>query len=253
MFFDTHAHYYDEAFDEDREQVICAVHDSGVELVVNASSDRDTSLKVMRLSEKYEFMYAAVGWHPQDADTFDDVKSPELIRDWIKKPKVKAIGEIGLDYHFDKPDRDVQKRALYRQMELASELKVPVVIHDRDAHADCFEIVRQFPDVCGEFHCYSGSVEMARQLIDMGWYLGFTGVVTFKNARKAIDVVKMCPIDRILIETDCPYLAPVPVRGKRNDSRYLPYTAAKIAEIRGMDTDDIARITFDNGRRFFGI
>lgn len=253
LYFDTHAHYNDEAFDSDRAQVLGAVHDSGVELMVNAGNDLATSLAAMRLSEEYEFVYAAVGWHPEDARTFDEVKSPELIRSWLKNSKVRAIGEIGLDYHYDEPERDVQRRVFCKQMELARELNMPVVIHDRDAHADSLGIVKQFPNVCGEFHCYSGHAEMAKQLIDMGWYLGIGGVVTFKNAHKVVDVVKMCPVDRILIETDCPYLAPAPFRGKRNDSRYLSYTVAKIAEIKGMEPDEIAKITLDNGRRLFGI
>ncbi|NLW66149.1 MAG: TatD family hydrolase [Clostridiales bacterium] len=252
MYFDTHAHYNDEAFDADRSQVLSEIRDSGVSLVVNAGNDLETSLAAMRLAEKHDFIYAAVGWHPQDADSFD-AESPELIRKWLKNPKVRAIGEIGLDYYYDNPERDVQRRVLYRQMELARELNVPVVIHDREAHADCLEIVRRFPEVCGEFHCYSGSAEMAKKLIDMGWYLGFTGVVTFKNARRVIEVVEICPVDRMLIETDCPYLAPVPVRGKRNDSRYLRHIAEKIAEIKGMAPEEIARITLNNGRRFFRV
>lgn len=252
MYFDTHAHYNDEAFDADRSQVLSEIRDSGVSLVVNAGNDLETSLAAMRLAEEHDFIYAAVGWHPQDADSFD-AESPELIRKWLKNPKVRAIGEIGLDYYYDNPERDVQRRVLYRQMELARELNVPVVIHDREAHADCLEIVRRFPEVCGEFHCYSGSAEMAKELIDMGWYLGFTGVVTFKNARRVIEVVEICPVDRMLIETDCPYLAPVPVRGKRNDSRYLRHIAEKIAEIKGMAPEEIARITLNNGRRFFRV
>jgi len=252
LYFDTHAHYNDEAFDADRSQVLSEIRDSGVSLVVNAGNDLETSLAAMRLAEEHDFIYAAVGWHPQDADSFD-AESPELIRKWLKNPKVRAIGEIGLDYYYDNPVRDVQRRVLYRQMELARELNVPVVIHDREAHADCLEIVRRFPEVCGEFHCYSGSAEMAKKLIDMGWYLGFTGVVTFKNARRVIEVVEICPVDRMLIETDCPYLAPVPVRGKRNDSRYLRHIAEKIAEIKGMAPEEIARITLNNGRRFFRV
>lgn len=252
MYFDTHAHYNDEAFDADRSQVLSEIRDSGVSLVVNAGNDLESSLAAMRLAEEHDFIYAAVGWHPQDADSFD-AESPELIRKWLKNPKVRAIGEIGLDYYYDNPERDVQRRVLYRQMELARELNVPVVIHDREAHADCLEIVRRFPEVCGEFHCYSGSAEMAKELIDMGWYLGFTGVVTFKNARRVIEVVEICPVDRMLIETDCPYLAPVPVRGKRNDSRYLRHIVERIAEIKGMAPEEIARITLNNGRRFFRV
>ena len=252
MYFDTHAHYTDEDFDTDREETLKAVHESGVELIINASSDYDSSLKAIELSEKYPFIFATVGWHPHDAKTFSD-ESVKYIRQWCALPKVRAIGEIGLDFYYDLSERDVQREVFVRQMELARELKMPVVIHDRDAHEQCMEIIRKFPDVKGAFHCYSGSSEMAKEILNMGWYLGFTGAITFKNARKALEVIQMCPSDRILIETDCPYLAPVPFRGKRNDSRYLPYMAQAVAEIKGISVEEAATLTNQNGRRFFGI
>lgn len=252
MYFDTHSHYTDEAFDADRDETIAAVYNSGVELIMNASSDLESSLKALELAEKYPYIYATVGWHPHDAKTFND-ESGELIRQWCKLSKVRAIGEIGLDYYYDLSERDVQREVFTRQMELAKELNMPVVIHDREAHADCMEIIRKFPEVRGEFHCYSGSAEMAKEILNMGWYLGFTGAITFKNARKSHEVIDICPIDRILIETDCPYLAPVPHRGKRNDSRNLPYMAQTIAEVKGLRADEIANITKENGRRFFAI
>ncbi len=252
MYFDTHAHYTDESFDNDRDETIKAVRESGVELIMNASSDNESCVKSLELSEKYPFIYSAVGWHPHEAKTFTK-ESEELIRRWCTLPKVRAIGEIGLDFYYDLSERDVQRGVFIRQMELARELKKPVIVHDRDAHAECMEIIRKFPNIKGVFHCYSGSAEMAKEILDMGWYLGFTGAITFKNARKALEVIEMCPNDRILIETDCPYLAPVPHRGKRNDSRFLPYMAQKVAEIKGISVEDAAEMTYLNGRRFFEI
>ncbi len=253
MLFDTHAHYTDEAFDADRDAVIRAVHDSGVGLVMNSSSDEKSSREAVALAEKYDFIYASVGWHPEDAAGFSE-RSLDLIREWVRHPKVRAIGEIGLDYHYeDAAPRELQKEVLERQLQLALELKMPVVIHDREAHGDCMALVRRYPELTGAFHCFSGSAEMAKELLDRGWYLGFTGVITFKNARKALEVLEMCPLDRILIETDCPYMAPVPHRGERNDSRLLPFMAAKVAELKGLTPDEAARVTTENGKRFFGI
>ena len=253
MLFDTHAHYTDEAFDADRDAVIRAVHDSGVGLVMNSSSDEKSSREAVALAEKYDFIYASVGWHPEDAAGFSE-RSLDLIREWDRHPKVRAIGEIGLDYHYeDAAPRELQKEVLERQLQLALELKMPVVIHDREAHGDCMALVRSYPELTGAFHCFSGSAEMAKELLDRGWYLGFTGVITFKNARKALEVLEMCPLDRILIETDCPYMAPVPHRGERNDSRLLPFMAAKVAELKCLTPDEAARVTTENGKRFFGI
>lgn len=253
MYFDTHAHYTDEAFDTDRDKLLRDVHEWGVEYIVNAGNDYDTSAASLRLANVYPFVYAAVGWHPEDSESFDDETSPALIREWCGNAKVRAVGEIGLDYHYDTPGRDIQRRVFARQMELAEELSLPVVVHDREAHADCMDIVRSFPGVTGEFHCFSGSAEMAAELLKMGWYLGFGGVITFKNARRAIEALRICPMDRILIETDSPYLAPVPNRGKRNDSLNLKYIAEKIAEIKGVTAEQAARQTLKNGRNFFGI
>ncbi len=252
MYFDTHAHYTDESFNPDRDETIKAVFESAVELIINASSDYKSCLESLELAEKYPFIYAALGWHPHEAKSFSE-DSEKLIRQCCTLPKVRAIGEIGLDYFYDLSERDVQREVFIRQMELAQELKIPVVIHDRDAHAECMEIIRRFPEVKGEFHCYSGSAEMAREILDMGWYLGFTGAITFKNARRALEVIEMCPTDRILIETDCPYLAPVPHRGKRNDSRNLPFIAQTIANIKGISVAEVAEMTNRNGRHFFGI
>ena len=250
MYFDTHAHYNDEAFSADRSETLIKAKDAGVDLIVNAACEKRSALDGIELAEKHPFVYAAVGWHPHDAKAFD-AESPELIRKWCENPRVVAIGEIGLDYYYDLSERDVQREVFKRQMELARELKLPVIVHNRDAHADSLEIVEQFPDVMGVFHCFAGSVEMAKVLLDRGWYLGFNGAITFKNAKKAPEVVARCPLERILIETDCPYLTPVPFRGKRNDSSYLPYVVERISEIKGIAPEEIARITKENGKRLF--
>lgn len=252
MFFDTHAHYDDEAFNEDRFALLHSMLENGVDLIVNPGCDRQSSLSAMAFAEKYTYVYAAVGWHPQAAGEWNE-QSPDLIREWAKKEKTVAIGEIGLDYHYEDYPRDVQKAVFEQQLRLASELNLPVIIHDRDAHGDCMELIRQFDGLRGVFHCYSGSPEMAKELLDKGWYLSFTGAITFKNARKALETIEMMPMDRIMIETDSPYLTPVPHRGKRNNSTMLPYIAETIGKIRGLSTEEVAAITMENGKRFFGI
>ncbi|MGI5936177.1 MAG: TatD family hydrolase [Oscillospiraceae bacterium] len=252
MYFDTHAHYDDEAFDSDRYELLASMPEKGVSLILNPGCNRDSSLTAIELSERFPHMYAAVGWHPHDARVFD-AESPGLIRKWASLPKVVAIGEIGLDYHYNFSPREDQLRVFIRQMELARELKLPVIIHDREAHGDCMEIIRDFPEVRGVFHCYSGSPEMAREILKMGWYLSFTGAITFKNARRALETIEICPLDRIFLETDAPYLAPVPHRGKRNDSGNLPLIARVIGSIKGLTVQEVAAITAENGRKFFGI
>ncbi len=252
MFFDTHAHYDDDSFDEDRAQLLANMPQEGVELILNPGCDEETSLKAMSYAQQYPHVYAAVGWHPQQCDSFDG-SSANKIRAWAKQEKVRAIGEIGLDYYYDYTPKDMQIKVFAAQMELARDLKLPVIVHDREAHADCMDMVRAFHDVKGVFHCYSGSAEMAKQLLDLGWHLSFTGAVTFKNARKAIETIAICPMERIMLETDSPYLTPVPFRGKRNDSRKLLYIAEKIAEVKGLSAEEVAHITFENGKRFFGI
>ena len=253
MYFDTHAHYDDERFDADRDELLGKMPKNGVELIVNPGCDEMSSLAAMDFAARYEHVYAAVGWHPENADSFDD-DSLKKLRNWVREPKVVAIGEIGLDYYYeDGPDRQTQKRAFYGQLELAHELRLPVIVHDREAHADSIEAVRAFPGLQGVFHCYSGSAEMARQLLDLGWYLSFTGAITFKNARRALEAIEVCPMDRIMIETDSPYLAPVPHRGHRNDSTMLPFIAEVIGRVKGLSTEAVARATLENGKRFFGI
>jgi TatD DNase family protein len=252
MLFDTHAHMNDRAFTEDRDTLLESLKDTGVGLVMNPGCNREDSEQAVALAEKYDFVYAAVGSHPDSADEVDE-NLINFYRELCRHEKVKAIGEIGLDYHYEDIPREIQKKAFCLQMELAREVKLPVIVHERDAHEDGMAVVKEFPDVTGVFHCYSGSAEMARQLVDLGWYIGFTGVLTFKNARKAIETAQAIPIDRIVLETDCPYMAPVPHRGKRNDPGYLCHMAEKLAEIRGLSLEEIHQITYENGKRLYRI
>ncbi len=251
--FDTHAHYDDHAFDPDREEVICALADSGIAYVMNPGCDRESSEAAVGFAGRFDHFYAGVGWHPENAEAFDE-NSPGLIRAWALNKKVVAIGEIGLDYHYDDgAPAEVQKQVMARQMELARELGLPVSVHDRDAHADTMEMIASFPEVRGVVHCYSGSAEMAKEIVKRGWYLGFTGAITFKNARRALESIAVCPNDRIVVETDSPYLAPVPNRGRRCDSRYLPLVIEKIAEVKGLDAQTVADMTRENGKRLYNI
>ena len=252
MLFDTHAHMDDRAFDSDRAAVLSALAEKGVGLVMNPGCSLESSCNAVKLAEQYPFVYAAVGSHPDVADEVNDAVLAQY-RTLCRHKKVKAIGEIGIDYHYEDIPRDMQKHAFRLQMELAREVKLPVIVHERDAHEDGMAIVREFPDVTGVFHCYSGSAEMAKQLVDLGWYIGFTGVLTFKNARKAIETAQTIPLDRIVLETDCPYMAPEPFRGRRNDPGYLFRMAEKLAEIRGLDIEQIHTITTENGKRLYRI
>ena len=253
MVFDTHAHMNDRAFDADRDAVMASLPDRGVGLLMNAGCSLESTKECIALAEKYPFAYASAGSHPDAADEVCDAVLEEYRTLCMQHPKVKAIGEIGLDYHYEDIPRDLQKKAFIAQMELARELDLPVIVHERDAHQDGLEIVGQFPTVKGVFHCYSGSAEMAKQLVDMGWYIGFTGVLTFKNARKAIEVAQAIPLERIVIETDCPYMSPEPFRGKRNDPSRVVYVADKLAEIRGISPEEARAITFENGKRLYRI
>ena len=252
MFFDTHAHYDSGAFNEDRFEILDSMPEGNVGLIVDPGCDLISSRSAIELAERYDFVYAAVGWHPEDMDKLSDEAYAELTK-LAEHPKCVAIGEIGLDYYWDASYKNEQKELFRRQIELALKLDKPVIVHDREAHGDSLDIVRDYPTLRGVFHCYSGSAEMAQELLKRGWYLGFDGPITYKNARKALEVLELCPLDRILIETDSPYLTPVPNRGKRNDSRQLEFVAAKIAEIKGISTEEAADITMENGRRLFGI
>ena len=253
MLFDTHAHMDDRAFDEDRAQLLAALPEQGLALVMNPGCSLESSRNVVKIAAQYDYIYAAVGSHPDVADEVNEAVIEEYRTLCKLNPKVKAIGEIGLDYHYEDIPREIQLKAFRMQMELARELDLPVIIHERDAHEDGMAVIREFPEVKGVFHCYSGSAEMARQLVNMGWYIGFTGVLTFKNARKAVEVASSIPLDRIVLETDCPYMAPEPFRGKRNDPGKLYRMAEKLAEIRGLSVEEIHAITVENGKKLYKI
>ena len=250
MYFDSHAHLDDGRFQEDFDDILARMKENGVTAMMNIGCDLPSSENSVRLAQTYDWIWAAVGSHPDDAAQVDEARIEEY-RALCEDPRVKAIGEIGLDYHYEDPPRDVQQRAFRMQMELAQKLSLPVVIHEREAHEDGLRIISDFPDVTGVFHCFSGSYEMAKELIRRGWYIGFTGVVTFKNARKAVEVAEKIPLDRILIETDCPYMAPEPFRGRRNDPSLVPFVAKKIAEIRGISAEEAAAATEENAKRLF--
>ena len=251
--FDTHAHYDAEQFDEDRDSVLASFPAANIGLVVNPGCDLPSSRMAVELAERYDFLYAAVGIHPEECAGYTDADL-DVLRQLAQHPKVVAIGEIGLDYYWEEnPPRDFQQNVFRKQLELARELDLPVIIHDRDAHGDALAIVLEYPDVRGVFHCFSGSPEMAQELLKRGWYLGFDGPITFKNARRAPEVAAVTPLDRMVIETDSPYLTPVPFRGKRNDSRYLPYVIEKLAEWKGVSPAEVERVTYENGLRLYGL
>jgi len=253
MLFDTHAHMDDHAFDADREVLLSGFPEQGVGLIMNPGCSLESSRNVDRLTRKYSFLYGAVGSHPDVADEVDETVLEEYRMLCKQNHKIRAIGEIGLDYHYEDIPRDIQRKAFRMQMALARELNLPVIVHERDAHEDGMKIVEEFPEVTGVFHCYSGSYEMAKWLIDRGWYIGFTGVLTFKNARKAVEVAGKLPLERIVLETDCPYMSPEPFRGKRNDPGKLYRMAQRLAEIRDLSEEQIHAITTENGRRLYRI
>jgi len=254
MFFDIHTHYDDERYDGDRDQLLASLKEKGVAYVINAGADIESSMKSIEFSEKYDFIYAACGVHPSEVSglTEEDI---EKLKEMARHPKVVAIGEIGLDYYYGDSNKEEQKYWFRRQLEIARELKLPVVIHNRDAHEDVMKELKKAAEmgIKGVMHCYSGSLEMAKEVIKLGFYISVGGVVTFKNARKLPDVVAWVPTEYLLLETDCPYLAPEPFRGRRNDSSMLKYIAEKIAEIKGITFEKLCRITTENAcRLFFG-
>lgn len=249
--FDTHSHYDDEKFNPDREMILNSLQSQGVSLVVSCGCDIDTTQYNFDLSQKYDYVYFAAGFHPENLEgaTLDDLK---IIEKFAKNEKCVAIGEIGLDYHWMNATKEVQKQFFEAQIELAKKLDMPVIVHDREAHGDTLDILKATKPK-GVVHCFSGSKEMAKEIIKMGMYIGLNGVVTFQNARKSLEVVKEIPIERLVLETDCPYLAPVPMRGKINNSSYIPYIAEKIAAVLGMDTQKLLDITAENGKRLYAI
>ena len=251
--FDTHAHYDSGGFNADRDQVLSALPGGNVALVVDPGCDVESSRKAVALAEAYPHVYAAVGIHPSDCAGAGEEEFA-AIRQLAGHEKVVAIGEIGLDYYWqDNPPKEFQQMVFRRQLELAIELDLPVIVHDREAHGDSLAIALEYPQVRGVFHCFSGSPEMAQELLKRGWYLGFDGPITYKNARRAPEVAAITPLDRIVIETDAPYLTPVPFRGQRNDSRYLSYVVEKLAQWKGVSPEEMERATFENGKRLYGL
>lgn len=251
MFTDSHAHLDDVSFESDRDILLDSLIGDGINTIVNIGSNMESSYRSIALAEKYPFVYASVGIHPGECSNTseEDLKQLEAL---LGHEKCVALGEIGLDFHYDFTPKDIQRKWFFRQLEIAKNLDMPVVIHDREAHSECFEAVKRY-GVRGVFHCYSGSAEMAKELVQLGFYISFTGAVTFKNVSKILFAVESVPLDRIMIETDCPYMTPVPFRGKRNEPKYIRFTAEKIAEIKGETVEKIAFVTSENTRRLFGI
>lgn len=249
--FDTHAHYDDERFKEDLEETLLSVHQSGVSLIINCGCDIKSSKRTLELCDEFDFIYGAVGIHPHEAETAE-VNAIEQIKKLAAHTKAVAIGEIGLDYHYDFSPREVQKDIFEKQLILAKELDLPVIVHDRESHQDTLDLLTKHKPK-GVVHCFSGSAEMAQEIVKLGMYIGLGGAVTFKNAKKPVEVAQCIPMDRLLLETDAPYMSPVPFRGKRNDSSLIPYTAMKIAEVREMDAQEIINIATENGKKLFGI
>lgn len=254
MIFDTHTHYDDEAFDEDRDELLEGLLSRGIEAVVNVGASIESTKTTLELAEKYPFIYAAAGVHPSESAELSEEKIQ-----WLKKvsagKKVVAIGEIGLDYYWEEPDHEIQKKWFIRQLELAKEVKLPVIIHSRDAAKDTLDIMKAEHNGAtnGVIHCFSYGVEMAREYLNMGYFLGIGGVITFKNGRKLKEVVEYAPMERLVLETDCPYLAPVPNRGKRNSSYNLPYVVEEVSRIKGISEEEVIRIATENARKLYGL
>ena len=247
--FDTHAHYDDEAFNEDRDELLDALPKNDVKCVINQGIDIKTSKFSIELAEKYDYIYAAVGIQPQEVYKEESLAK---IEELAQHPKVVAIGEIGLEYHYDVAPKELQIEYFEKQIEIANKLSLPIVVHNREAHADTLNVLKRTPSIKGGvIHCFSGSVETAREFLKLGYFLGFDGPITFKNAKTAIDVLEYAPLDRILVETDAPYLTPMPLRSNRNNSMYIKYILEKIAEIKNISTDEISNITVQNALSLF--
>ena len=252
MYFDSHAHYDDESFDEDRDRLLVRMKDKGVGIIVNAAADLTSCRTGIELANKYSHIYCSVGVHPHDVATLKD-GDINIIREFAKEKKVVAIGEIGLDYYYDTSPRDVQREWFEKQLSLAKELELPVIIHSREASQETFDIIERSGVRQGVIHCFSGSHELAKEYIKRGFYIGVGGTLTFKNAKKTVKVVEEISIESILIETDAPYLTPVPHRGKRNESSYLEHVVSKIAEIKKITSKEVEDITYANAKKLFGI
>lgn len=249
--FDSHAHYNDEQFDIDRDSLLASLPEAGIVGIINCGTDVKSSLASLEMAEKYPFVYAACGYHPESALEFTDDNLLEIEK-MLSHKKCVAVGEIGLEYHYDFVPKDVQKYVFEKHLELAVKHDMPVIVHDREAHQDTMDLLEKYKPK-GVLHCYSGSAEMAKEVLKMGMYIGLGGAVTFKNAVKPVDVAEMIPLDRLLLETDCPYMSPVPMRGKRNNSAYIEYVAEKIAGIRGISSQELLDKTADNARILFNI
>lgn len=254
MIFETHAHYDDEAFDEDRDRLLNSLNKAGIEYVVNVGAGIETTKKTLELTRRYPFVYGAVGVHPSETAELNE-ENFKWLEEVAKEPKVVAIGEIGLDYYWDTPERQIQKEWFIKQMELALKLKLPVIIHSRDAAADTYDLIKEvnLQQVGGVIHCFSYGKEMAKNYLDMGFYLGIGGVVTFKNAKKLKEVVEYAPLSQLVLETDCPYLAPEPNRGKRNSSLNLTYIAEEIARLKGITYEEVISTTSENAKKMYKI
>ena len=249
--FDSHAHYTDKSFKDDREIMLGSLRESGVCGVINCGADIESSVFSLELAKKYPFIYAACGVHPEEVKTVEKDYTVTL-RNLAKNEKCVAIGEIGLDYYWRQDTKSQQKEMFENQIVLAKELNLPIIVHDREAHNDTLEILKKHKPE-GVLHCFSGSVETAKEVLKLGMYIGLGGAVTFRNARKAVEVAEMLPLDRLLLETDCPYMAPVPMRGKRNNSTYISYIAEKVAEIKGVDPQTVLDVTAENTKKLFNI
>ena len=254
MIFDTHAHYYDDAFDADRDALLSSLPERGVALVVCPGCDLESSRQSIALAERYPFLYAAAGYHPENLEGVS-LAGVDQIRALCAHKKCVAVGEVGLDYYWVKtPEERAFSRDMFdAQLSLAEELDLPAIVHDRDAHRDCLDMVRAHPNARGVFHCCALGPEDAKRAVDWGWMLSFTGNITFKNARRAPEVISWLPMDRIMLETDAPYMAPEPYRGRRCDSSLIPLMAEKVAGLRGLTAEEVLRVTLENGKRFFGI
>ncbi len=247
--FDSHAHYTDKAYNDDRKILLDSLKESGICGVINCGADLDSSQKSLELSEKYDYMYFSCGIHPEEVDNLP-TNYIELLKTMAHHKKCVAIGEIGLDYYWRHDNKEKQKEIFKEQILLAKELDLPIIVHSRDAHQDTIEILKETKPQ-GVLHCFSGSVETAKEILKLGMYIGFGGALTFKNARKAIEVMEMLPLDKLLLETDCPYMAPVPMRGKRNDSSLIPYVAEKIGEIKNIPAQDVIDTATKNTKELF--
>ncbi len=249
--FDSHAHYTDKAFNDDRQNMLGSLKESGICGVINCGADIESSVFSIELSDEYDYIYAACGIHPEEADKVAE-NYIEILRKLAQNKKCVAIGEIGLDYYWRQDTKEKQKELFENQILLAKELGLPIIVHDREAHGDTLEILKKYKPE-GVLHCFSGSPETAEEILNLGMYIGLGGALTFKNARKAVEVARMLPLDRLLLETDCPYMAPVPFRGKRNYSGYIPYIAEKVGEIKGIDTQNVLDVTSKNTKKVFNI